>query len=130
PAGEAVPPGGEAQAPAAGESVPPGGEARAWTVTVRSGPAGDLHGLALPDDGRRHVWVLEPERPALVLGSTQAEAVVDAGVRSARGVDLVRRRSGGGAVLLVPGSTLWIDVVIPRADPRWDDDVTRSFRWL
>jgi lipoate-protein ligase A len=101
-----------------------------WEVTTWSGPAAELHGRDLPADGRRHVWILEPTRPALVLGSTQADGAVDAGALAARGIDLVRRRSGGGAVLLVPGRVLWVDVVIPRGDPRWDDDVTASFAWL
>jgi lipoate-protein ligase A len=43
---------------------------------------------------------------------------------------VVRRHSGGGAVLLHPGRSLWIDVLLPRADPRWDDDVGTSFHWL
>jgi lipoate-protein ligase A len=101
-----------------------------WETTIRSGPAGELHGLALPSDGGRHLWILEPARPALVLGSTQSEAVADGDVLRERGIDLVRRRSGGGAVLLVPGRTLWADLVIPRSDPLWQEDVTASFRWL
>ena len=48
----------------------------------------------------------------------------------AAGVDVVRRRSGGGVVLLVPGECLWLDVVVPRDDPRWDDDVARAMWWL
>jgi lipoate-protein ligase A len=24
----------------------------------------------------------------------------------------------------------WLDVVVPRGDPRWDDDVARAFWWL
>ena len=31
------------------------------------------------------------------------------------GIEVVRRRSGGGTVLLVPGEILWIDVLLPRA---------------
>jgi lipoate---protein ligase len=30
----------------------------------------------------------------------------------------------------VPERSLWVDVVVPRDDPLWDDDVTRSFAWL
>ena len=32
------------------------------------------------------------------------------------GIEVVRRRSGGGAVLLVPGEVIWLDVVVPRQD--------------
>ena len=42
------------------------------------------------------------------------------------GVAVVRRRSGGGAVLLDPGGVVWVDVVVPRHDPRWDDDVVNN----
>jgi lipoate---protein ligase len=107
-----------------------GRDGRAWEVTTWSGPAEGLHGLELPTDGRRHVWVLEPSRPALVLGSTQPDDQVDAPALASLGIDLVRRRSGGGAVLLTPGRSVWIDVVLPRDDPLWDDDVGRSFAWL
>jgi len=70
------------------------------------------------------------ERPAVVLGSTQADAVVDAGRATAAGIDVVRRRSGGGAVLLVAGEVVWADVVVPAGDPLWHDDVGRAFAWL
>jgi lipoate-protein ligase A len=65
-----------------------------------------------------------------VLGSAQRDEVVDAAACAAAGVDVVRRRSGGGVVLLVPGESLWLDVVVPRDDPRWDDDVARAMWWL
>ena len=40
------------------------------------------------------------------------------------------RRTGGGAVLVAPGDPLWIDVVVPRGDVLWADDVGRAFWWL
>ncbi|MEY2402867.1 MAG: lipoate---protein ligase [Acidimicrobiaceae bacterium] len=46
------------------------------------------------------------------------------------GIDVVRRRSGGGAVYVEPDGTLWVDVVVPRGDERWDDDVGRAAFWL
>jgi lipoate-protein ligase A len=71
----------------------------------------------------RTARVVEVTAPGLVLGSTQP--AVDAG-----GVDVVRRRSGGGAVLVRPGEVVWVDVVLPADDPLWDADVSRSFHWL
>ena len=71
--------------------------------------------------------LLEVARPALVLGSTQAESIV---VGDAAGVDVVRRRSGGGAVLVEPGRLVWVDVAIGRDDPLWHDDVGKAFHWL
>jgi len=76
------------------------------------------------------VWILDVTRPAVVLGSTQARETVDAGRAGAAGVDVVRRRSGGGAVLVEPGVLVWIDVLVPAGDPRWDSDVGRAFAWL
>ena len=63
-------------------------------------------------------------------GSTQRDDVVDRAALAAAGVDLVRRRSGGGAVLVEPARTVWIDVDVPVGDPLWSDDVGRSFGWL
>jgi lipoate-protein ligase A len=45
-------------------------------------------------------------------------------------VEVVRRHSGGGAVYLEPGATLWVDVMLPRGDELWDDDVGRATHWL
>jgi lipoate---protein ligase len=107
------------------------GEGTAWAFQRVHGSAADLHGLdPLAEAGGRRVTVLEVDRPALVLGSTQDDEVVDRAAVDAAGVELVRRRSGGGAVLLVPGDSLWVDVVVPRADPLWDDDVGRASWWL
>lgn len=99
-----------------------------WHVERVRGPAHDLHHLEVAP--RRTVLVLEVQRPALVLGSTQRDAVADPAALARAGVDLARRRSGGGAVLLVPGEHLWVDVVVPAGDPLWLDDVSRSSWWL
>lgn len=42
----------------------------------------------------------------------------------------MKRRSGGGIVLLSAESTLWIDVEIPREHSLWSNDVGRSSLWL
>ncbi len=78
----------------------------------------------------RTVWVLEAESPAVVLGSTQPAAMVDAGRALVAGVEVVRRRSGGGAVWVEPGGVTWVDVLIPASDPLWDRDVGRAAWWL
>lgn len=88
----------------------------AWAVARLRGAAGDLHGRDV-DYACRSATVCEVTEAAVVLGSTQA----------GHGV---RRRSGGGAVLLAPGDPLWIDVVVPRGDRLWEDDVGRAFWWL
>ncbi len=96
-------------------------------VERRRGSASDLHALEMPDDGHRHVWILESTGPAVVLGSTQSHDVVDHVAAEAAGVAVARRRSGGGAVWVAPGEPIWVDVVIPRDDPLWVDDVGRAF---
>jgi lipoate---protein ligase len=100
-------------------------------VSVRRGSAGVFHNQQIPADlAEAVVWRFAVDRPALVLGSAQREGVADTSAAAAAGVDVVRRNSGGGAVLLLPGRSLWIDVLLPRTDPRWTDDVGRSMHWL
>lgn len=84
----------------------------------------------MPFDGVRRVSFLTVDRPALVLGSTQPDDAVDRDAAAAAGVDVVRRRSGGGAVLLRRREVVWANVLVPRDDPLWDDDVGRAFHWL
>ena len=71
----------------------------------------------------RGVRVVEVSEPALVLGSTQP-AVAE------RDVAVVRRRSGGGAVLVGPGEVVWVDVLVPASDRLWSQDVGVAFHWL
>lgn len=101
-----------------------------WRVEHHRGSAAAFHARELPAPPVRSVWVHEVTAPALVLGSAQRDDVVDAGAAARAGVEVVRRRSGGGAVLLVPGEVLWVDVVLPRGDAHWVDDVGRSMGWL
>jgi len=95
----------------------------AWRILHARDRAGALHAMGLSVPVVREVRVMEATAPALVLGSTQA--AVDRG-----DIDVVRRRSGGGAVLVEPERLVWIDVVVPRDDDLWDDDVGRAFWWL
>ena len=97
-----------------------------WRVERRSLSAAAFHALDLPDPAERAVWVADPTGPALVLGSTQPATDVRPGVD----IDVVRRRSGGGAVLVIPGDVLWVDVIVPSGDALWDDDVARASHWL
>ncbi len=101
-----------------------------WVVEREVGSAASFHARTLAEPAVRAVSVLEVDRPALVLGSTQPGADADLPAAAAAGVQVVRRRSGGGAVFLVPGQALWVDVVLPRGDGLWDDDVGRSGHWL
>lgn len=104
--------------------APAGAVTRRWQVHRLVGTATELHHRPWPAAAVPTVWVLDVTRPALVLGSTQAEPLFTPAL------EVVRRRSGGGAVLVQPGSPLWVDVLVPRGDPRWEDDVGRAFVWL
>lgn len=73
------------------------------------------------------MWHLVPDGPAVVLGSTQPITDVDAEAAAGAGVEVVKRRSGGGAVWVDTADPLWVDVWIPRGDPAWTDDVGRAF---
>jgi lipoate-protein ligase A len=101
-----------------------------WVVERLLGPAAEHHQREVPDDGRRHVWVFEVDRPALVLGSVQADDDVDDAAALGLGIDVVRRRSGGGAVLVEPDAIAWIDLVVPRGDELWHDDVAVAAEWV
>jgi lipoate-protein ligase A len=79
---------------------------------------------------RRTAFIRRADRSTLVLGSTQDVGIVDTAAMAHRGVELVRRRSGGGAVLVQPDRAVWVDTWVPRADPLWKDDVAESSAWV
>ncbi len=94
------------------------------------GSATSLHGRPWPHPAVPSAWLLEVDGPALVLGSTQSEARIDRARLAAAGIDAVRRRTGGGAVVLTEGAVVWVDVLVPAGDPLWRADVGRAFWWL
>jgi lipoate-protein ligase A len=106
-----------------------------WVVERHSGTAatlldGSLRVTAPDDEVIRRVRLLGVERPAVVLGSSQPQSDVDLAATGAAGIDVVRRHSGGGAVLVGTGALLWVDLVLPTGDPLWDADVGRASWWV
>jgi lipoate-protein ligase A len=93
-------------------------------VTRQRASAAELHHRRL--EPRRIVVVCDADAPAVVLGSAEPWEHV----RADGPLPAIRRRSGGGAVLVGPGNPLWVDVIVPRGDPLWDDDVGRAAWWL
>ena len=99
-----------------------------WRMEAVAGPAATL--LDLPSAGGRLARILIPEDRALVLGSTQPDSHVDWAAAATAAVAVLRRASGGGAVLVGPGLILWADVTIPAGDRLWHADVAQAFWWL
>jgi len=101
-----------------------------WRVARDLSSAAEFHARDVPEPASRAAWVCDTTGPALVLGSAQPDARVDRVACAAAGVEVVRRRSGGGAVLVAPGEVLWVDLVLPARDPLWRDDVGQAFLWV
>ena len=100
-------------------------------VVERTGPLGPAFASARTEwPGRATLTWWAIEQPALVLGSAQPAEHVDERAAAAHGVDVLRRASGGGAVLLTPGDVVWGDLVIPPDHPRWSDDVVLAAEWV
>jgi lipoate-protein ligase A len=100
----------------------------AWIIEHSHGDAGTFH--ARDPIAVRSATFHTVDRRTLALGSAQSSADVDRGVANALDVDVVQRRSGGGAVLLWPGEFVWLDLVIPVGDPLWAVDVGKAMWWV
>ena len=103
---------------------------RSYRLVRSAATAADFHARVVPDPAAMEIWWHDITSPALVLGSTQSADVVDHQACRRAGVEVVRRRSGGGAVLLVPGAVTWIDVIVPADSPGWADDIHAPMVWL
>jgi lipoate---protein ligase len=107
-------------------SAPPHGDSGFGALATN--PLFDVEPFrALP---KRHAEVRLVDHPTVVLGSTQSKDIVNAPRASAVNAEVVRRRGGGGAVLLHPDDHLWIEAWIPRDDPLWDADVAAAATWV
>jgi lipoate-protein ligase A len=101
-----------------------------WAVERVTDTVGALHALGLPPSPVRLARWCSPVAPAIVLGRGEPEHHLDPQRVAQRGLEVVRRHSGGGAVLVRPGAQAWVDLVVPRHDPLWDIDVGRANWWV
>lgn len=104
-----------------------------------AGSAGEFHAAdLLAATNEPTVFLAAVAEPALVLGSAQSLGAADADACRRHGVEIVVRRSGGGAVLVEPGALEWFDVIVPEsalaALPGFERsrfaDVVGSMTWI
>ena len=100
-----------------------------WQVRHITGDVGEFHARELPSE-QRVATFFRTVTPTLVLGSSQRADSVDAAAASRMGIEVVRRRSGGGGVLLWPDEFVWLDLEIPATDDLWSDDVGKAMWWV
>ena len=99
-----------------------------WKLYTENISAGEQHGRDLVTE--RAVWDVRITQKAMVLGSRQDVSLLNGELCSRDGIEVVRRRSGGGIVFLAPGEHVWLDVIVPRGDVLWSDDVAQASWWL
>lgn len=103
-----------------------------FLIHRRSATPGELAGrdFDLGIAGQKVAVFCAPTSSCLVLGSSQPIEGVDSLACEDAGLGIVRRRSGGGAVLVAPGAQVWLDVFVPHGDPLSESDVGRAAWWL
>jgi len=97
---------------------------------IVTGLATDFHARSLPSELHPHIWWFTPTQSALVLGSTQDLSVVNSTECLKRDIEIVKRRSGGGVVLLSSETTVWIDVLLPTTHELSVSDIGQAPLWL
>ena len=99
-----------------------------WKLHTEHVSALQHHGRDLPFE--RSIWDVRVTQTAIVLGSRQHESLLNVEMCKRDRIEIVQRRSGGGIVYLEPNKHVWLDVVIPRDDELWSDDVAKASWWL
>ena len=99
-------------------------------VSKMTGSCEEFHHRSSPQGKDPVISLFTPIRDAIVLGSTQERSLLNETACLSHDVEIVKRRSGGGLVLLSADSTLWVDVEIPSDHSLWLNDVGDSSLWL
>ena len=73
-------------------------------------------------------WYLASQ-PALVVGNGQKPGIADLAICRERGIAVLRRTSGGAAVL-VDATAVNMEVVLPERHPLATSDVVRAYEWI
>ncbi len=102
---------------------------KAFSVVYQTGMTEQLVNRIYPLSCRS-VVVCDPVDAALVVGSSQNEVEIRSSLSNNINYNVVKRRSGGGAVLVLPGKQIWIDVFIPKEDPLYVEDILEAPLWL
>jgi lipoate---protein ligase len=84
---------------------------------------------AMTDDTPPSAGWSQAQPRSLVLGRSAGDPVADLEAAARLGIEVVRRRSGGGPVVW-DGNLLGLDVWLPRGHPLAPDDVVETYRWL
>ena len=99
-------------------------------ISKMTGSCEEFHQRSFPQGREPVISLFTPTRDAIVLGSTQERSLLNETACLSHDVEIVKRRSGGGLVLLSADSTLWVDVEIPSEHSLWLNDVGDSSLWL
>ncbi len=114
-----------------------------WRIETRSGTAAQLHERWPPLEliHERVVSFSDVSHAAIVFGSSQSLKIsrhIESNGSSwhdffdceDRGIDVVSRSTGGGAVYIAPAEQLWVDFWLPKSDVLFDHDILRSSFWV
>ena len=99
-----------------------------WHIEHLVDDAAAFHSRPLAE--QRTATFFRAPSSTLVLGSAQRDDSVDSLAARWQGIDVIRRRSGGGGVLLWPGEYVWLDIEIPATDELWSNDVGQAMWWV
>ena len=101
-----------------------------WQVEQRFGDALELFQAAPYELVGPTAVFCSVSRPALVLGNGQRSSLLCWREIVASNLQVVRRRSGGGGVLIAPDQQVWVELWIPHKDLLWQEDVLKAAVWL